>query len=280
MFTAKNICFLSPSVCSRCWLPSTASNLEALLKEEKKYIAFLNSTPKNECLSDKSSVKGTDELSRTQWQSQLNRKVPVCHRRHSCCNVKFNLFNFNSSEVLFCTFSPSAQLWINVRVYMSLKICVWFYWFYITCLPTQRNFRSCTDLNVYCTERTVSSFRSYLRKSKYCEGDRRPIVVLDWTLNGVGTSWVEWGVSGPGHLTPGWEAQCTGNVTAGTDSAGIALSLKRTFCICPKYTLVWAHSCQGSFSSYPKNITWGNFPICEIPFCLAKCLPFLSNDGD
>ena len=135
-------------------------------------------------------------------------------------------------------------------------------------------------LNECCTERTVFSFRSYSRKSKYCEGDRRPIVVLDWTLNGVGTSWVEWGVSGPGHLTPGWEAQCTGNVTAGTDSAGIALSLKRTFCICPKKTLVWAHRCQDSLSSYPKNITWGNFPICEIPFCLAKCLPFLSNDGD
>ena len=151
MFTAKNICFLSPSVCSRCWLPSTASNLVALLKEGKKYIAFLNSTPKNECLSDKSSVKGTDELSRTQWQSQLNRKVPVCHRRHSCCNVKFNLFNFNSSEVLFCTFSPSAQLWINVRVYMSLKICVWFYWFYITCLLTQRNFRSCTKWVLHWT---------------------------------------------------------------------------------------------------------------------------------
>ena len=165
-------------------------------------------------------------------------------------------------------------------VYMSSNICVWFYWFYITCLPTQRNFRLCIDLNVCCTERTVSSFRSYLRKSKYSEGDRRPIVVLDWTLNGVGTSWVEWGVSGPGHLTPGWEAQCTGNVTAGTDSAGIALSLKRTFCICPKNTLVWAHSCQGSFSSYPKNITWCNFSTWEIPFCLAKSLPFLSNDGD
>ena len=92
---------------------------------------------KNECVSDKSSVKGTDELSRTQWQSQLNRKVPVCHRRHSCCNVKFNLLNFNSSEVLFCTFSPSAQLWIHVLVYMSSNICVWFYWFYITCWPTE-----------------------------------------------------------------------------------------------------------------------------------------------
>ena len=116
---------------------------------------------KNECVSDKSSVKGTDELSRTQWQSQLNRKVPVCHRRHSCCNVKFNLLNFNSSEVLFCTFSPSAQLWIHVPVYMSSNICVWFYWFYITCLPPQRNFRLCIDLNVCCTERTVSNFRSY-----------------------------------------------------------------------------------------------------------------------
>ena len=132
-------------------------------------------------------------------------------------------------------------------------------------------------LNECCTERTVFSFRSYSRKSKYCEGDRRPIVVLDWTLNGVGTSWVEWGVSGPGHLTPGWEAQCTGNVTAGTDSAGIALSLKRTFCICPKNTLVWAHSCQGSLSSYPKishDVTfrhgrylfvWQNpFPSCQM----------------
>ena len=41
MFTAKNICFLSPSVCSRCWLPSTASNLVALLKEGKKVHCLL-----------------------------------------------------------------------------------------------------------------------------------------------------------------------------------------------------------------------------------------------
>ena len=124
-----------------------------------------------------------------------------------------------------------------------------------------------------CTERAVSSFRSYLRKSKYCEGDRRPIVVLDWTLNGVGTSWVEWGVSGPGHLTPGWEAQCTGNVTAGTDSAGIALSLKRTFCICPKNTLVWAHSCQGSLSSYPKISHDVTFRLVRYLFVRQNAFP-------
>ena len=42
---------------------------------------FKTQFEKCECVSDKSCVKGTDPLlSRTQWQSQLYRKVSLCQR--------------------------------------------------------------------------------------------------------------------------------------------------------------------------------------------------------
>ena len=186
MFTAKNICFLSPSVCSRCWLPSTASNLVALLKEGKKYIAFLNSTPKKWMFQIKvlwkeqtSSPAHNDNLN---WIEKFQYATAATAAATSSSIYSISI----QARCCFALFHPQHNCGYMCSFTWAQINCVWFYWFYITCLPTQRNFRLCIDLNVCCTERTVSSFRSYLRKSKYCEGDRRPIVVLDWTLNGVG----------------------------------------------------------------------------------------------